>query len=405
MDGKALFKKRFKGHIKSVMRYAQYILNGHIAIALIFLVVALAVIYQQFILNLPDAFPVSLVMSLILSLVILYNPIQTFTKEADLVFLLPAKTQLMGFFYRGLVYSFVIQSYLMVLTLAALSPLYHARFISGNYLLIILLFFIFKIWHFILNWVSLRFRNRVFLIYTKWWGFAIQLMVWYTYLNDWTVLFIVTLLCLFLTMGYIFHESSKYTLALDGLIINDQHRMERFYRLASLFTDVRELSTRVKKRRLLSHLITSRIPVKQHQTYTYLYRLTFSRSQDYLGLYSRLIMIGSMILYVIEQPFFSLGVGLLFVYLIGIQLLPLFSHHDTKLWLILYPTDKVEKKQAFLKQLILLLGLVVIVFSAIIAMRYTLIDALLFIFLASVFSYGFVYIYGDRKISNRAFWF
>ncbi|GEN56493.1 ABC transporter permease [Halolactibacillus alkaliphilus] len=401
MDSRQLFKIRFTAHIKHVMRYAQYILNGHIAIALIFLVVAFAVIYQQFLLDLPEAFPVSLVMSVLFSLVILYNPIQTFTKQADLVFLLPTIESLKGFFYRGLVYSFFFQSYLMILILAAISPLYHARFTSGNYLFIIFLFLIFKLWHFIMSWASLRLRDQTLLFYTKVGLFIVQTFVWYSYLKSWTILFIIGVMGLFLILSYLLHQAFDHSLALDQLIMNDQHRLERFYRLASLFTDVRELSTRVKKRQLLSRLLTSSVMIKQKETFTYLYRLTFSRSEDYLGLSSRLVVIGGVALAAIDQTLLSFGIGVLFIYLIGIQLLPLFSHHDTKLWLLLYPVNKQEKERAFLQLLTALLSIVVLVLTATIMLRLTLLDGLLFLVLAGIFSYGFVWVYAKNKVKAR----
>jgi ABC-2 type transport system permease protein len=401
MDSQRLFNERFSAHIKHVMRYAQYILNGHIAIALIFLVVAIAVVYQQFLLDLPEAFPVSLVMSVLFSLVILYNPIQTFTKQADLVFLLPAIDSLKGFFYRGLVYSFFFQSYLMILILAALSPLYHARFASGNYVFIIFLFLIFKLWHFIMSWASLRLRDQRLLLYTRMGLFIFQTFVWYSYLKNWTVLFIIGVIGLFLILSYLLHRAFDHSLALDQLITNDQHRLERFYRLASLFTDVRELSTRVKKRRLLSRMLTSRVMLKQSETYTYLYRLTFSRSEDYLGLSSRLVVIGGIALAAIDQPLLSFGVGVLFIYLIGIQLLPLFSHHDTKLWLMLYPANKQEKMRAFLQLLTALLSIGVLMYTSTLMFRLTVLDGLLFLVLASVFSYGFVWVYAKNKLSAK----
>jgi ABC-2 type transport system permease protein len=206
---------------------------------------------------------------------------------------------------------------------------------------------------------------------------------------------------LFLILSYLLHRAFDHSLALDQLITNDQHRLERFYRLASLFTDVRELSTRVKKRRLLSRMLTSRVTLKQSETYMYLYRLTFSRSEDYLGLSSRLVVIGGIALAAIDQPILSFGVGVLFIYLIGIQLLPLFSHHDTKLWLMLYPVNKQEKMRTFLQLLTALLSIVVLMYTSTLMFRLTVLDGLLFLVLASVFAYGFVWIYAKNKLSAK----
>src|SRR5690625_1114044 len=109
MDSKALFKERLTAHIKEVVLYSQYILNGHIAIAILFLIGAGAVFYQQLLTQLPANFPTDWVISIAFALVALYNPIQNLLKEADLIYLFPAEKRLTPYFNYTLCYSFLTQ--------------------------------------------------------------------------------------------------------------------------------------------------------------------------------------------------------------------------------------------------------------------------------------------------------
>lgn len=81
-----LFKQRLTEHIKLLNRYLRYIFNGHFMIALLFIVVTLAVYYQQLLERLNENFPATFVIALILGLLVSYNPIQSFLKEPDKVF-------------------------------------------------------------------------------------------------------------------------------------------------------------------------------------------------------------------------------------------------------------------------------------------------------------------------------
>src|SRR5690554_3670002 len=160
MDSKKLFKERFSAHVKETIRYLQFILNGHLAIAILFLIGAGAVFYQQLLNQLPENFPTDWIVSGLFVLVALYNPIQNLLKEADLVFLFPAEKKLTQYFNFTLLYSFITQLYLVAIVVAALAPLYQASRLAQSYLVIIFMLVFFKGWHFLLNWWLLRVRDK-----------------------------------------------------------------------------------------------------------------------------------------------------------------------------------------------------------------------------------------------------
>src|SRR5699024_4509865 len=120
LDVKQLFSVRLKAHVLELSRYLRYILTGHLAIAMVFILGALSVYYHRWLDMMPKEFPSEWLMAIIFGIVAVYAPIQTFLKKADLVFLIPAEYRLKGFFLRAILYSFFTQLYLLVLAVVAL---------------------------------------------------------------------------------------------------------------------------------------------------------------------------------------------------------------------------------------------------------------------------------------------
>ncbi|WP_267129008.1 ABC transporter permease [Radiobacillus deserti] len=121
-DAQQLFRKRFSEHFKELSRYLKYIFNGHLVIVMLFILSALVYYYQQWLLDIPEGFPSIWVMAILMGFVASYSPIQTLLKEPDLVFLLPAEHKMRPYFRNALLYSLVIQLYLVFLIFAGLGP-------------------------------------------------------------------------------------------------------------------------------------------------------------------------------------------------------------------------------------------------------------------------------------------
>src|SRR5699024_353889 len=127
-DSHAFFKKRFSAHLKETSRYLKYIFNGHIAVAMMFFVAAAAYYYQQWLAELPENFPTAWIIGIAFGLLVSYSPVRTLLKEPDLVFLLAAEHKMGAYFRDALIYSFVVQLYMLLLIAAAFGPLYLASF-------------------------------------------------------------------------------------------------------------------------------------------------------------------------------------------------------------------------------------------------------------------------------------
>ena len=136
----------------------------------------------------------------------------------------------------------------------------------------------------------------------------------------------------------------------------ESNRLQRIYRFINLFTDVPQVAASVKRRKYLDGLLT-KIPKDQGHTYLYLYARRMLRGSEFSGLYLRLVVIGGLLLYFVNEIWFSVGLGALFLYLIGFQLVPLYNQFQYVVMTQLYPVPSQQKTKA-LRQLLLVLLLV-----------------------------------------------
>ncbi|WP_018933688.1 ABC transporter permease [Gracilibacillus lacisalsi] len=351
LNSHRLFVERLSAHMKELSRYLRYILTGHLAIAMVFIVGAMSVYYQQFLEDIPDYFPSTLVIAVVLGVVTAHSPIQTLLKRADIVFLIPAESQLSGYFIRALIYSFVTQLYLFVLAIAAVAPLYMTVFPeNSSFGLLFVVLLVIKVWSLAANWWMLRVRDKNTRRMDKVVRFALIITLVYFFLVQ-EMIFLAIITALLIVLFVTNYQTARKQRALnwDLLIESDYMRMRSFYRLANMFTEVPHMETPVKKRHWLARLLTGSIPFQQKQAYPYLYRLTTVRSGEYLGIYVRLLVIGGLLIYFVPNSWLKLVFALLFMYMIFLQVIPLWKHHATLVWLDLYPIGISERKQAFIK--------------------------------------------------------
>ncbi|ENH96028.1 ABC-type transport system permease [Gracilibacillus halophilus YIM-C55.5] len=349
-DAKQLFKNRLSGHMKELSRYLRYILTGHFMIAMVFILSAMSVFYQQWLENLPTDFPAAWVIALVLSFVTTYSPIQNFLKKADIVFLIPAEYNMGPYFFRTLLYSYVTQLYVFFLVGAALAPLYFAAYPerqTSSYGLLLLVLLVIKAWSLIANWWMLRIRERSMRMMDHLVRYFLIMVMLFFYIHQ-ALLFTLLVTALFVVLILFNYQESRKSVALqwDILIERDYLRMRSFYRLANMFTDVGHIETEVKKRHWLARLLTRSIPFQQSHTFTYLYRLTTARSGEYLGLWLRLTVIGALAMYYVPNMWLKVIFAWLFLYMTWIQMVPLFNHHRLIVWVDLYPIRFHERKKA-----------------------------------------------------------
>jgi ABC-2 type transport system permease protein len=352
-DSHAFYKKRLSSHMKELGRYARYMLNGHTAIALLFLIAALAYYYQLWLSQLPDDFPTALIVGVVFGLIASYSPVRTLLQEPDLVFLLPAEAKMKAYFRNSLIYSYVVQLYLVLLAAAVLGPLYTSSFEEregSTYLWTVFILLVFKLANLLANWWMYKVRNvnyrRVELAVRM----ALNILVFYFIVSgQMAAAAIATVLFAVLFLFDYSYSKKQAGIVWDLLLEKDQNSMQAFYRVANMFSDVPHIKTRVRRRQWLVSLVTRNIPFEHRASFDYLYRITFVRSGDYVGMYVRLLFLGGLFVIIIPNLWVKLLFVILFLYLSSFQMMTLYQHHRTIIWLDIYPVEQSDRERSLVK--------------------------------------------------------
>ncbi|HHP1115372.1 ABC transporter permease EcsB [Bacillus cereus group sp. MYBK163-2] len=401
MNSTALWKERFRHFLKEVRTYSKYVFNDHLKFIFVFIIGAGAYYYQQWLQTLTTSFPTALVMAVLIGLVLTAGSIQTLLKEADLVYLLPVEEKLKPYFTKAFLFTFMIQLYIIAIVAAALAPLYFQQMkqTGAGYIWIVLAFVIVKAWNLFVAWEK-SFLTDQNIQRADWFiRFILNGLFVYFLVERTSVLFIDGIVLLMVLYLAIMHQMVKgKPLNWEYLISEEGKKMMLLYRIANMFVDVPALKERVARRKWLDFILSM---IGEKRTYLYLYTRTFLRSGNYFGLYVRLLALGGVILYFIPFLYGRFIVSLIFLYLIGYQLLTLWKHHRMKIWLDLYPVGGEEKKKDFLALLnaILIIGSVIFTVIFALATKDFMMTGILLI-VSILFSIGFVYQYGAKRIER-----
>lgn len=399
-DEKVLWKERFSEKIKEIARYSRYIFNGHIVIVMVFLLGTVAYYYQEWLKTVSDQFPAAMIMAVVLALLVTYSPINTFLSEADKIFLLPLERQLTSYFRRSLAVSFIIHAYLLFMGLGVFMPLY-AKVNDGDfqaYLPFLLAILIMKGLNLLIRWKVQFFVEKKVHVFDSFVRYAVNVVFLFFLFSSARITFLIPEAVLLLLLLFFYTKNTKEKgLKWEFLIEQEERRMTSFYRLANLFTDVPKLKDRIKRRKWLDWLF-GRLAFAQENTFSHLYMRTFLRAGDYFGLFIRLTLIGASAIYLISFGPGQVLVVILFMYLTGFQLLPLWNHYQNKLWISLYPLEGTLKEKAFKLLLSRILYLQAILLSLAVLVKGEFILALISVIVGIGFAYFFTHLYSQKKL-------
>jgi ABC-2 type transport system permease protein len=400
-DVKKLWKERFNRRMKELSRYLRYILNGHIMIVMVFLLGSAAFYYQQWLTSVSEQFPAAIIMAFTLAFILTYTPIYTFLTEADRIFLLPLEKKLQGFFKRAITVSFLLHAYLIIMGLAVFMPMY-ARVNDGNFqafLPFLLAVLVIKVLNLLIRWKVQYYVEKSVHLFDTLIRYAVNaVFLFFLFSNEGLLFLFPEIVLLLLLYVYYSRNTKEKGLKWETLIEQEEKRMTSFYRLANLFTDVPHLRDRVKRRSWLDWLF-SRLAFAQKNTFSHLFIRTFLRAGDYFGLFVRLTIIGAAGIYFLSFGYGQILLVLLFMYLTGFQLMPLWNHHQNKLWVQLYPLNEGLKEQSFKSLVSRILYLQALLLSLAVLANGDGITAIISLIAGIGFAYLFTQFYVQKKLN------
>lgn len=403
-DEKALWRERFGNRSKELGKYLRYIFNGHIIIVMVFLIGTAAFYYQEWVSTLSPDFPVAIIMAFIIALLITYSPIYTFLIDPDRIFLIPLEEKLKPYFQRSIVVSFFVQLYLLIFGLAVFMPMY-AHVNNGNFgtfFPFLLVLCVVKMGNLFIRWRVQYYVEKNVHIVDSFVRYFVNLVFLYFLFSGAAIWFFIPVILLYFILYFYYSSQTKLKgLKWELLIELEEKRMMSFYRLANMFTDVPKLKDTVKRRKWLDW-IPGMLQFRHEGVYMHLYVNTFLRGGDYLGLFIRLTVIGVLALYFIAFGNGQILFVLLFLFLTGFQLFPLWNHHQNKVWLSLYPVKETIKEDSFKKFLSILLMLQSFLLSLPLFLKQEWVIAMLSLGSGLIFSYLFVFVYNKKKFKSSS---
>ncbi len=397
------FKQRLQAHQKHMQRYLQYVFNDHFALIMMFLLGAAGLYYSNWLKTLPLPFTWGRLILLVIWYAALHlGKFASLTKPADQVFLLPKEKAMRQYLTKAFYYSCLFPFAVLILIVGATMPLV---VVSTGHSFASFIFFLVSLWalkfsHLMIQRMALfqDMQHAAKNAYLLWAIISVTCLAAALYLHP----IIGMLLALIQTSLFTILGWRKLSVSLDWeyMIAFEQQRLHRIYQFINLFTDVPEITSTIKRRRYLDFLL-KHIAYKKDNTYLYLFSRRLLRGSEFSGLYLRLVGMGALLLYFVNERWFSLGLGCLLIYLIGFQLLPLYQQFRYMVMIQLYPIKDEQKRQALQKLLAILLLLATFVFALISLFSLnTWSDRLIVSFGYIAMTCFFVYIYLPKRIAK-----
>lgn len=120
------------------------------------------------------------------------------------------------------------------------------------------------------------------------------------------------------------------------------------------------------------------------------------------GLYFRLMVIGTVFLVFVKGEILPIFLSLLFVYLIGFQLIPFYFHFSDNVFVHVYPITDQYQMKSFQRVLLYMLSIVSLIFAiAVIAVNFSSLMTVVGVIVAEALEiWAFVYLYIPRRLAR-----
>ncbi|WP_204236025.1 ABC transporter permease EcsB [Mammaliicoccus sciuri] len=361
-DVNTLYKVRQREEVLEKMNYNKFIFNGHFLIFITIMIGAFALGYSNWLKDIPQNINYRLIFSVILSICSIF-PMRTFFREADKLYLLPFEKHLTLYIRKALTYSYFNRLYLPVVILVIGLPLFY-QLMGGKfylYITVMVLSFIFPILGLMMKWFWLKYGLEIwginvllFIVYAS--GYYITLKV--GALSG--LLSIVVLIALIILLENI-NRGTFYQW--ETLIAIEHNHKMNYYKFVNMFTDVKVLNERTVRRRYLDVFLKVPSPKKFNQNYMYkfLFVRSFARGKDAFFIVLRLLIIGLVLIWWIDQPVISAILGALIMYLLILQLSQFYKQQAYGLWPQVWPVSEgqvVKGYHQFLINIMIVLGII-----------------------------------------------
>ncbi len=337
MNTGQLWRKRCLSFWSSVAPYIRYVISGGLGAVLILFLTVGGYFYMKLLAAVDERFPAASVTFILLYPLLVRIPLRTFLEEADILFLMPAETQFSPYMKRAILYSFTVRIVLPLLVWTVCWPVYKLAKDAPSSLFFVIAIVLLLIVYANVNgnraenhFVSEATRRLYALLR---WLVTLAALALPLFTVSWKALVPV----LFLVAAYMVALRLPRGLSVhwERLIAEEKRHRAHVYTFLSGFVDVPELPRKVRRRRLLEPLARL-IPHRRQSAWTYLYLLTWIRSET-LAIVLRLMVVAAIVIVFAQELWLKVTAYWIGLLLGGLQLAALSRYHQHDLWTHLYP--------------------------------------------------------------------
>ncbi|MBW1605712.1 ABC transporter permease [Lactobacillus sp. Sy-1] len=356
---KDLFKQRMTRHLAEMTKYLKYVFNDFFVIALLFLIGGLGLSYSNLLKQLHQGLWWPGIVIFAVTLIAQgFSHLATLIEPADRVFLIPREAEMVDYLKSARRYSVWM----------ALIPQ------------IVIWFVLLPFMRVTMNWNVIDLLGVLLaMIFLKGAGIDTALNQAYDHRSTNRVKWLVNVVALataiiapslgmMISAVYLVRQSiqkrhfANKSLDWRYLIEIEDARMLAVYKFFNLFTDVPNIQATNKRRRYLDFLV-NRIKSTPQNVYLSLYGRSIVRNGEYSGLHLRLTLIGAILLVGVGGTYLPILIGLLFIYLIGFQLIPFYFHFSGNVFTHIYPVDQQLQIASFRRVISVMLTISAVIFA------------------------------------------
>lgn len=367
MTIQSLFKQRSSIHFKQLSRYMKYVLNDHFVLALLLILGAAGFGYSNYVQTIEQGAILPRLILLILMVgVVAGGTITTLMQQADIAFLLPLESEVIPVLKKGILKSLLVLAFPVAFVSAAAMPLLVAtQGISFN------VWPLFLVTSVLFKYIDLNFQFMSFFqsdvvkrgLYThagkmiSLLGFTLSIFVELSI----GLIFSLTIILIQFIYSKKMNQASN-RLQWNDVIAKEENRQQKLYRFINLFTEVSFVESHPRRLKWLDKIIEFQSGKFPQPHYFYILR-SFYRNPSYSGLVSRLVLIGVLLISFSTTIVLNLMLSVLFLYLIGFQLMPIYQQFKQNFYFQLYPIQETGKIKSIQRLITEVLAVVLVIFT------------------------------------------
>ena len=394
-----LAKRRLQENLRQSLKYLVLVFNDFFILALIFIFGALMFWYAQAMKTMPEnLWYYRPLVGILLWLPLLIGKLVTLLKPADLQFLLPEDENLASYLQPMLNYSLIVPTICLALIAGIIFPFatIKAKIEPLDYVFAVFAVFLAKVMQLKIMEYNLFFNRKISISILN--IFLLLLFILGMFKPK-SMIFIAGLL-LIIVIIFILKPQHAALFDWQFAIEQEEKRKNVVYNAFSMFTDVKERQTNIKRRKYLDFLLPQNLA--RENPNKFLYRRSVLRNPENINLVVRMTAFAILISWLVQNWPWALGLSCLVVFLTIYQLVPMVDEFDTNVMYRVYPIARTKRGLDLVSALtgIMLVQWLIISISWLITLPISLhlFEAM---GILVVFSYAVLRLYLPAKVKKR----